>query len=227
MTDSSARLAFSIAHPVVRPLWHPTDDGIVVCIAPGPSLTNDDCCLIEAAARDGCPVSSIAINDAYTVALTAGTRYSPDVTWWNAQSWISPTRNYAGHMYTLGNIDLPPGVVGLGYSSTRVLADSTSVLATGGHGGYSAANLAYHQGPAVIALLGYDMAPDPATGAHHVGGDAPGQKHARYEQWLGRYRALHGALLARDVRLFNCSRRSAIPTADVPYMRLEDLLGRR
>mgnify|MGYP001565877049 CR=1 FL=1 len=225
MTDSSARPALTVIRHVVRPLWHPSDEGVVVCIAPGPSLTYTDCRLVENAALRGVPVSSIAINDAYRVAMTAGTRYSPDATWWAGQSWISPTRGFPGHMYTLGNVDVPAGVLGLGYSSTSVLSDDPDVLATGGHGGYSAANLAFLQGPMTIALLGYDMAPDPASGQHHVGGDAPGQKHARYEKWLGRYKALHDALADRGVQLVNCSRRSAISPDDVPALALEKLLG--
>jgi hypothetical protein len=208
------------APPAVPQLFDADDRGVVLCLAPGPSLTNDDLVWVFTHFPY---LAVVTVNDAWT-RWKPSYRYSSDVTWW--RSHPEARRDRSSGCYTLGHDDLPPDVTGLNYyvDESRVLSDDPGFLVTGGHSGYAAINFAYLLGAATIVLLGYDMQPDPATGAHHAGGDQPGQKHPRYFRWLPRYRSLRVALNARGVALVNCTRATAIPDAYVPRRPLTSLV---
>lgn len=193
-----------LAYPSV-PNTYP--NSTIVCLAPGPSLTKQDAYLVRDA---GLP--AITVNDAFMFARWAPVRYASDGYWWSNSP--DAHTDYPGQMFTL-EYGAPRKVVKLGYKSSAILSNDPTWLATGGHSGYAAVNLAFLMGARVILLLGYDMQVG-KNGMHHAGGDRVGQKHPRYELWIGRYAGLRAALDDYGVLLFNCSRSSALDIARAP-----------
>jgi hypothetical protein len=218
--------SLSTPRPAVAPVFGPDDAGVVVCIAPGPSLTYED--LRHVYQLPPGTVAVITINDAYRYFPHAQYRFAADGYWWTSRIDACDPAKYGGTCYTL-EYGGPSHVTKLDYyQGAEVLSNDPHILATGGHSGYAGINLAYLLRPKTIVCLGYDMQPHPGPGPlegqHHFGGDEPGQRHPRYHLWIPRYARLRRALNERGVEIWNCSRHTAIPEADVPRRHLDDIL---
>lgn len=201
------------------------DEGIVLCIAPGPSLTYSDLRTAAQLQRDVSQLAVITINDAYRHFPTSQYRFASDGYWWTSRFDASDPAKYSGRCYCL-EYGAPDRVTKLDYfgGDRNILSDDRATLVTGGHSGYAAINFAYLLGAATIVLLGYDMQPHPVTGVHHFQGDEAGQRHLRYHLWIPRYEPLARALKQRHVTLLNATRHTAIPSTVVPRCSLADVV---
>ncbi len=217
--------ATSPTRPAVPRIYDQDDQGVVYCIAPGPSLTYGDCRHIYE--LPPAVATIITINDAYRPFPHAQVRFAGDGQWWMKRTDAHDPTKYGGRCYCL-EYGGPERVQRLDYRSDIVLSENPGVLATGGHSGYAAVNMAFLMGATTIVLVGYDMQPmqgaGPTAGHHHFGGDEPGQKHLRYHLWIPRYKPLFDSLQIRGVALINATRQTAIPEQDVPRAHLDEIL---
>lgn len=179
--------------PAVPRRW---PGSIIVILGSGPSLTAED---VHACGGH----RQLAINDTYTLAPAADVLFAPDARWW---SWHPDALDHPGDKYALQHAKAP-GVTRLVPSAADFVSDPTR-LATGGHAGYAAINLAVHLGATRIVLLGYDMQPA-LDGTNHFFGEHPNRTHVRYAQWIDRYAKLPD-LLPVGVTVVNASRQTAI-----------------
>lgn len=166
----------------------------------GPSLTQED---VDACRRFH--TYTIAISDAYRLAPWTSVLYAPDARWWD---WHQDALSLPCLRYSLQSSPYQ-GVTRLAPGIQRGLETDPRFLATGGHGGWQAINLAVHLGAARIILLGYDMQPS-AEGVHHFFGEHPNHSHVRYEKWLSLYESLCTWLVPLGVTIVNASRATAI-----------------
>lgn len=178
----------------------------------GPSLCAED---IYAVAAKQLPI--IAISDAIRIAPTAAVIYSPDAQWW---TWHQDVAAIPAHKFSLQHTGFP-SVIRLAPGHKTKIETDPRYLSTGGHGGWSAINLAVHMAPARIVLLGYDFQPSD-SGSQHFFGEHPNRSHVRYEQWLNYYRDLPAQLQALGITIVNATRRTAID--GIPRVSLIDAL---
>ena len=190
--------------PVPVPCLWP--DSTIVCLGSGPSLTQAD----VDACRDRARV--VAIKDAVRLAPWADVLYGAGAdaggdTWWKR---YGPTLTFPGMRYCLDPQARAWASV-LRVRGERGLTDHRDGLATGGHSGYQAINLAVHLGARRIVLLGYDAQ---ATGGqdHFFGSHQHG--HSRralpYGLFKHHFPAIVPALEARGVVVVNASRETAL-----------------
>lgn len=197
---SSWRLASAVPVPCLWP------EATVVCLGSGPSLTPADVDYCRGRAR------VIAIKDAVRLAPWADALYGAGAdaggdTWWRRQG---PALTFEGLRYCLdpkaaswASVLAPGPVQGLTSDRRR--------LATGGHSGYSAINLAVHLGARRVVLLGYDLQ---ATGGQdHFFGSHP-HGHSRralpFALFQHHFPSIRPALDARGVTVVNASRETAL-----------------
>lgn len=177
-----------------------------VCIGSGPSLTQADI--------DACQGRSrvIAIKDVVRLAPWADVLYGAGddcggQTWWRLHG---PTLQFDGLRYCLDPQAKAWASV-LKTGGEQGLTDQRDCLATGGHSGYQAINLAVHLGAAKIVLLGYDM--QATAGKQHYFGDhqhgAPDRK-LPFNLFQFHFPSMVPALAARGVTVINASRETAL-----------------
>jgi hypothetical protein len=191
-----------------------------VCIASGPSLTQEDVNYVKGKAF------VIVVNDNYLRAPWADVLWGCDLAWWNLQYEKRPDKikAFAGRKFSLRyNKD---GVVKLADSKQTGLAKRWPNIATGKNGGHQAVNLAYHLGAKKIILLGYDMqyTNDKVHwfGKHPNPLKNPGR--SLMIQWKRNFEGLSRALDAEGVTVINCSRQTAISKKYCKRKKLEDVL---
>lgn len=167
-----------------------------ICIASGPSLTQEDVDYCRGKGR------VYVVNDTYRLAPWADVLYACDKAWWDhhegtefqGEKW---TVNYtASRRWDLNRI----GLVGGAWSN------NPDAVASGANSGFQALNLAVIQGAARVILLGYDFGADEKK---HWFGDHPDplKKNSDYAQWI---KCMNRAAPKIPVPVINCSRRSAI-----------------
>lgn len=149
----------------------------IVCIASGPSLTQDDVDYCRGKAQ------VYVINTSYKLAPWADVLYACDYAWWKyhdgakdfiGQKWTYDER--AAREYGLNRI--------CGLSNAKFSATPGRIV-LGNNSGFQCLNLAALAKPKRIILLGYDMKLA-AGGIKHWHGDHPGHmnKQSPYASWL-------------------------------------------
>lgn len=192
-------------------LW---PNATVVCVAPGPSLTQSDCDLVRGRAR------VIAINHAIKLAPWADVLYSSDRTWWEQNH----ARPFDGLRYSVGSrvsVANPylmcPAIQVLQNTGKDGLEKEPTGLRTGENSGHAAVNLAVHLGASRIVLLGYNMGF--VGGVDHFYGGAHGSDK-RYAQFRTNFLTLLQPLQEAGVELVNCTPNSRLPWPVVDLRRL-------
>jgi len=190
----------------------------IVCLASGPTLTQEDCARVRTA---GLPV--IAVNDAIRLAPWAPVLYSSDRAWWRVHRGVPELHGvpYTGVRVSVGprrGTATPiPGASGaditvLRHTGVDGLERDPSGLRTGGNSGYAAINLAVHLGARRVILLGYQGGPHGGRshffGRHPSGLDNPSE--ANFAAWRRAYDTLAPALAAAGVTIVNCTPASQI-----------------
>ena len=176
----------------------------VVCIASGPSLTEQDVLYCKGRAE------TIAVNNNYIFGLdwldhwyaadkAFWTVYKDDIPKFKGQKWIPIEKEFAKKM---GLQWIP--------AERKPGLGKNGILHLGGHSGYQAINLAYHLGAKKIILLGYDMKVQGKK--NHWFGKHPEslRNQFNYEKWRKNYKFLAMDLEKEGVDVVNCSRSTAI-----------------
>jgi hypothetical protein len=188
----------------------------IVCVASGPSLTQDDVNFCRGKAR------VIAINDAYRLCPWADVLYGCDAAWWNYHQGV-PT--FAGLKYSLeAKAAVWPGVQVLRNAGREGLSLERDALCTGLNSGYQSLNCAVHLGAKRILLLGYDM--QTAKGKSHWFGEHPPtlSRGSQYQKFREHFATLVEPLRQLGIEVLNCTPNSALRC--FPMATLHDALSR-
>lgn len=202
----------------------------VVCIASGPSLTKEDCALVQEWRGAADDRKVIVVNTSYKLAPWADVLYAADKEWWENYS-ARVKREFQGQCWTQVPVgDRNDAVAKFGLKCVRLerypgLNPKTGFINGGGNSGYQAVGMAYQAGAIRIVLLGYDM-----------GGNAEGQTHWHpehkwwmpqilrdYANWRTQFNRLYEDLCKVSVEVVNASRATALTT--IPRMPLEEALA--
>jgi hypothetical protein len=205
--------------PVPR-LW---PESTIVCLGSGPSLTRADVESCRGRAK------VIAIKDTVQFAPWADALYCGDEIWW--QHYGETTRAFAGLRFglvspheqrwvdLLADLDVHRLLLG---SGSGVETDPRR-LATGGHSGHQALNLAAHLGARTIVLLGYDMKPTVGGDVHFFGSRAYQSKKRPPYEWLANFASVLAPFERLGVRVINATRDTALTV--FPRVTLEEALA--
>lgn len=185
--------------PVTVPrLW---PDSTIVCIASGPSLTQEDVDYVRGKAH------VIVVNDNYKKAPWADVLYACDAKWWR---WHHKhVASFPGMKYALQQAaGQYPGVQVLKIAGHDGIERVPTGLRTGKNSGYQAMNLAYHFGANRIILLGYDM--QRTDNKEHWFGDHPNKGQSPYQAFVKRFEKAAPEWHKLGVEVLNCTRSTAL-----------------
>lgn len=170
----------------------------VVCIASGPSLTAEDCALVE---QTGLP--TIAVNSSWKIARFADIVYAGDPGWWT---------NYGSE------IDIPAERWTCAGSIARHLKIHHHRIGGSYNSGSRAVQLAIDLGAARVLLLGYDASVKRGTHWHGEHTKTRNPDEARCMKWHKHFAAID----RKGVEVINCSRETELTC--FPRMNLEDVI---
>lgn len=158
----------------------------VAVIASGPSLTQADCDLIEAAG-----IPTIAVNSSWKMARFADAVYAGDACWWDAY----------GH-----EVDIPAEK----WTCSRQAAAKHRINHHQAYGGYNsgmrAIQFAVERGAARVILLGFDCSI--ANGLHWHGAHDRTQNpdEGKVKKWHVQFKTVAALAKLRRCEVINCSR---------------------
>lgn len=209
---------------------------IVVCVASGPSFSEEQARLIREA-RDAEKCRVFVVNRSWERVPNADVLYAADARWWH-EYWPAVEKGFAGECWCC-NTEIA-AEYGLCHVPVRDGSPGTrDGIDGGGNGGYQliglAVKLARGEPDLHIALVGYDMqfAGGKPNGRRHWHPDYPSttDKRGRKQEywgnasgvknWIPAFNVLAIELKAAKVRVTNCSEQTAlacwprVPLADV------------
>lgn len=198
-------------------------NGVVVCLATGPSLTPEDVDYVRGKA------TVIAVNDAHRLAPWADVLYSSDRYWWGHYKGVPcfggvrATIEYSPKRYAAELVRVAPDMYFLRNTGhDGVETNPTGLRTCGQNSGGAALNLASHLGAKRVVLLGYDMGvPD---GKRHFFGDHPqplSNTH-NFPTWRQAFETMAQPFRDLGIEVFNCSRSTSLNA--FPVVALEDVL---
>jgi hypothetical protein len=186
-------------------------NGTIVCMASGPSLTQEDADYCRGKA-DGV----IVVNTTYQRAPWADALVAADVRWWQ---WHKGAKDFKGLKYATSKHVNWAGVQILRNTGANGIELDPTGLRHGINSGYRAINLAVHFGAARIILLGYDMKRgDGPKRLEHWHGDHPVPSRSQYPSFIKHFRTLVAPLRDLGIEVLNCTPGSALdcfPMADL------------
>jgi hypothetical protein len=187
----------------------------VVCIAPGPSLTVEDCerCRGQAV---------VAVGDGVRLAPFADVLYHADDSWWKYYDGVPSFRGMkitfsmeAAQRFGLHRVAVKVKNSGFGY---RGVSFEPNYVHSGGNSGFQALNLAVLFGARRIVLLGYDM-----KGSHFFGEHPrPLRNREPNPKWRDAFAEAAPMLAERGVEVLNATRSTALTC--FPRVNLDDAL---
>lgn len=159
----------------------------VICIASGPSLTQEDC---ELAGSTGHPI--VTVNSSWQMAPNCAVIYASDYDWWkkNHQKITIPAERWTNNRKA--EVD---------YRCNRIPGLS------GYNSGLAAILLAKHLGAERILLLGYDCQATGGQAHWHPLHRGNNPNEISYRIWAKQFRSVGKSV--RD-KVINCSRQTAI-----------------
>jgi len=189
----------------------------IVCIASGPSLTQEDVDFCRDRAR------VLVVNNNYAMAPWADWLYAGDYQWWRChlrgshgnRDWKAKLDAFTGERWTLDrkaaqDFGLRWIEDASGPNKAMRLCCEPGKVYNGANSGFAAINLAWHFGARRIVLLGYDM--QRTGGVAHWFGDHPPElsSAADYPAFRSFFPLLAADLAADGVAVINCSRATAL-----------------
>jgi len=178
----------------------------VVCMASGPSLTQQQVDMVKAA---GLP--TLVCNDSYRIAPFADLVYFADSKWWKWHKDKPEWKTFAGEKCTIHSsafqVDDPQVHVLKNLGHEGLSADSGGIV-TGSHSGYQLVNIATLTQPARVVLLGYDCSR--VNGKKHWFGDHPDGTEPPYEAIRKRYNTMASAAERLKIEILNATPGSKI-----------------
>jgi hypothetical protein len=181
-----------------------------VCIASGPSLTQEDVNYCRGKAK------VYVVNDCYKLAPWADVLYACDLEWWNHHKGVP---DFKGEKWTLTQAAAKKyslNFINVLFNTTWSF--SSDFVASGGNSGFQCLNLAVNQGAERVILLGYDM----KSGIKkHWFGDHPGalNRGSNYTSWIKHFVRATEFIPANVI---NCTRDTALHC--FPRKNLRDVL---
>lgn len=180
----------------------------VVCIATGPSLSQEQLNLVEVS-----DIHSIAVNDAYQAASWAEWHYACDYKWWKWHVDNIYFKAYEG--LRIANTSdtrtpkLVPDVKIITGRENKGMSFDPSMIHYGRNSGYQAVNLAALTGAKHIILIGYDH--NVKDGMTHYFGDHPDTVLSSYKRWNQECWPLAAEQLAeKNIDVVNCTPQSGL-----------------
>ncbi len=192
----------------VEKLWF---RGTVVCIATGPSLTQEQVARVRAHRDTGEVAGVLVVNDAYRLAPWADVCYFADLKWWEWHKDKPEFRAFAGQKCTIFSgkpLPADAAVHVLKGTAASGLSATPEGVATGYHSGHQVLDMAVQSGAVLIPLLGYDGKRS-ANGMRHWFGNHPDSTEPPYQQILEAMKTVQQPAKARGIRIVNCSPGSA------------------
>lgn len=193
-------------------------DCIAVCIASGPSLTQDQIDILgkykeeQQQQNKDDTITVITVNDnwrwKYNGEYISDLQYAADDSWWNV--WLQKMRDSGfdrpcfiplKHEFAKKNgLNLIPCEHSPGLGKNKKIH-------TGQNSGYQAINIAYYVGARKIILLGYDMKVGPKGKIHWFGSHPKGLRNTpnRYGTWVKNFDRLSKDIHDEGVDIVNCS----------------------
>lgn len=183
-----------------------------VCIATGSSLTKEDVEYCKGKAK------IYVIKESYKLAPWADVLYAADSDWWDIRNGCP---DFNGEKWTCTpEAEKKWGIKRIDYKVEIPWSNEAGLVATGGHSGFQALNMAVLDGASEVILLGYDLG---HQGRKHWWDDVPDLKRecraSDYNQWIKRF---HAAVPHIKVPVYNASRFSYLTC--FPRVNLEDVL---
>lgn len=164
------------------------DGKTVVCVASGPSLTQQQCDLVRSSGLD-----TIAVNNAWKLAPFAKTLYAADYAW-----WLKHANDVPDHFKKWTNFEPAADKFGLNLHRVR-LADFNS--------GLLALMLAEAEGAKRAILIGYDCR---ITLQTHFHGDHKGLSNPTAERCLAFIKQFNRYASVAKLEVVNCTPKSAL-----------------
>jgi hypothetical protein len=198
MTTMATARSAKRTYATVPKLW---PGETFVCVASGPSLTQEDVDYCRGKAR------VIAVNDNYKLAPWADVLYAADEHWWR---WHHGVPSFHGLKFSIeasqGKATKHAQILkNCGHEGLELRPHG---LRTGRNSGYQAVNLAVHLGAARIVLIGYDM--KCTGGKTHWFGEHPIRQEKQYATFLTKFETLVQPLANIGVDVINCTRETAL-----------------
>lgn len=200
---------------MVDKIYHEFENETVICIASGPSVTQQQVKVVQ---NTGHPV--IVVNNSFKLAPWADILFATDVLWWY-KYYNEVADEFSGDLWTIDGVGdhfvkktgkTNPPIKQVAYD--RELGLGKVRVNHGGNSGYIAINLAYLMGAKKIVLIGYDH--QHTDGKTHWHGDHD-RKHFRQnagdtDRWLSNLNWLLYDLKREGIDVVNCSLQTAIET---------------
>jgi hypothetical protein len=199
------------------PVLPKATSGIVVCLATGESLCQQDVDYCRGRA------SVIAVNDAWRMAPWADVLYSSDVRWWRHYGYAPDFQGVRVGLTYHGLPDVKqwhesfPGLL-LTVEHHEGLERREGYVSSTKNSGGAAINLAVHMGARRVVLLGYDMQGQHFFGAH----PGPIRRSSSFESFRQYIGTMVEPLQQAGVEVVNCSRKTALE--HFPVRALRDVL---
>lgn len=162
----------------------------VVCIASGPSLTPDDCALVE---QSG--IMTIAVNTSWKMAPFCSAIYAGDHEWW--------------HQYS-DEIAIPARRITTSSRAAAGFAAELHRARSDFNSGAKAIQWALEQGAKTVLLLGYDCSLKNGTHWHGDHQRSGNPNPAKIRRWQQQFRWVAGLAESLGAEIVNCSRHSEI-----------------
>lgn len=195
----------------VERIW----SGAAVCVATGPSVTDEQLGLIKASGRP-----TIAVNNAYKRAPWAALCYFADYKWWKWQQEKGPHREVWDVMPKCSCENARKAVIDPAVHFLRidrgqgvVISQDPRAIVTGGNSGYQAVNIAALAGADPIILVGYDAKPTRGADGelrHHDFGEHPDKTFPPYGMINAHFVAMAQVARERGLRILNATPGSAL-----------------
>ena len=171
-----------------------------ICIASGPSLTQEDVDFCKGKGK------VYVVSDVHRIAPFADVLYSCDFQWWDHYKGVP---EFAGEKWTIDQrAEAKYKINRINVLEKKPWSEEPGKIVTGGNSGFQCMNLAGVQGATRIILLGYDMQFGPDRKRHFFG-EHPEQltRSSNYKSWVEKF-----ALAAPHIKaeVINCTRNSAI-----------------
>jgi len=182
-----------------------------VCIATGPSLTQEDVDYCRGKAK------IYAIKESRYMAPWADVLYAADHDWWDENSGCT---DFAGEKWVCDERTAKKwGLHYIPYKVESPWSNDRAYVATGGHSGFQAINLAALHGASEIVLLGYDMGYSGNAKHWWTGKFKRNVRGSDYNDWIRRF---YLALPHIKIPVYNASRFSYLNC--FPKVNLKDVL---
>lgn len=174
----------------------------VICIASGPSLTQED---VDYCRGKG---KVYVVNDVYKIAPWADILYACDKSWWDHHNGAP---DFKGEKWTL--TDTAAKAYNLNWINCifgRDWSNDPNFIAGGGNSGFQCLNLAVIQNPgAEFFLLGYDMQARDQNKKHFFGNHPKGlDRGSNYTGWVKNFIRASAQI---NEKVVNCTVDTAVP----------------